>query len=475
MEVKIYLNDLKYRYEVYQLFNVYFSMSNIDFVEEDKSDYKVYIDDETLKFIYKDYQRKEKISEEKKHSIRRFIFICLRELTNDIYPWGILIGIRPSKIALKLLKEGNTEEEVINIFKERYLAHEDKAKLCIDVARAEERIVNKDKNNIAVYIGMAFCPTRCVYCSFTANPIAAHKKMVMPYIEALIKEINGMSSYIKEKNLNIESVYFGGGTPTSVNDEEFAMVMKEIYDNFIKDNNVKEFTVECGRPDSINKNKLQTMKDYKVNRISINPQTMNDKTLKLIGRNHTSEDIIEKFNMARNLGFEHINMDLIIGLPGEGYEEFLNTKNEIIKLKPDSITIHGLALKRGSAMYENFVLKKGIEVTLQDEIIKMYAETKILGDSLGLSPYYMYRQKNMVGNMENLGYAKKGKECIYNIQMIEEKQTIIALGAAAVSKVVFLEEDRLERFPNLKDLHEYIRRIDEMIKRKKGLLDTLYN
>ncbi|VCT84032.1 coproporphyrinogen III oxidase [Clostridium neonatale] len=475
MEVKIYLNDLKYRYEVYQLFNVYFSMSNIDFVEEDKSDYKVYIDDETLKFIYKDYQRKEKISEEKKHSIRRFIFICLRELTNDIYPWGILIGIRPSKIALKLLKEGNTEEEVINIFKERYLAHEDKAKLCIDVARAEERIVNKDKNNIAVYIGMAFCPTRCVYCSFTANPIAAHKKMVMPYIEALIKEINGMSSYIKEKNLNIESVYFGGGTPTSVNDEEFAMVMKEIYDNFIKDNNVKEFTVECGRPDSINKNKLQTMKDYKVNRISINPQTMNDKTLKLIGRNHTSEDIIEKFNMARNLGFEHINMDLIIGLPGEGYEEFLNTKNEIIKLKPDSITIHGLALKRGSAMYENFVLKKGIEVTLQDEIIKMYAETKNLGDSLGLSPYYMYRQKNMVGNMENLGYAKKGKECIYNIQMIEEKQTIIALGAAAVSKVVFLEEDRLERFPNLKDLHEYIRRIDEMIKRKKGLLDTLYN
>ncbi|CAI3640247.1 Oxygen-independent coproporphyrinogen-III oxidase like protein [Clostridium neonatale] len=475
MEVKIYLNDLKYRYEVYQLFNIYFSMSNIDFVEKDKSDYKVYIDDETLKFIYKDYQRKEKISEEKKHSIRRFIFICLRELTNDIYPWGILIGIRPSKIALKLLKEGNTEEEVINIFKERYLAHEDKAKLCIDVARAEERTVNKDKNNIAVYIGMAFCPTRCVYCSFTANPIAAHKKMVMPYIEALIKEINGMSSYIKEKNLNIESVYFGGGTPTSVNDEEFAMVMKEIYDNFIKDNNVKEFTVECGRPDSINKNKLQTMKDYKVNRISINPQTMNDKTLKLIGRNHTSEDIIEKFNMARNLGFEHINMDLIIGLPGEGYEEFLNTKNEIIKLKPDSITIHGLALKRGSAMYENFVLKKGIEVTLQDEIIKMYAETKNLGDSLGLSPYYMYRQKNMVGNMENLGYAKKGKECIYNIQMIEEKQTIIALGAAAVSKVVFLEEDRLERFPNLKDLHEYIRRIDEMIKRKKGLLDTLYN
>lgn len=474
MEVKINLNDLKYRYEVYQLFNVYFSMNNINFVTKDESEYEVYIDDNTLKFTHKDYFKEEPIGEDIKNSLRRFIFVCLRDLTKDIYPWGILIGIRPSKIALKLLKEGNSEDEVIKIFKEKYLAHEDKARLCIDVAKAEERIVNKDKNNIAIYIGMAFCPTRCVYCSFTANPIGTHKKMVKPYVEALIREISGMSEYIKEKKLNIESVYFGGGTPTSVSDEEFSLVMKEIYNNFIKGNNVKEFTVECGRPDSINRNKLQRMKDYEVNRISINPQTMNDETLKLIGRNHTSKDIIEKFNMAREIGFEDINMDLIIGLPGEGYKEFLHTKEELIKLKPDSITIHGLALKRGSTMYENFILKKGIEVTPQEEIIKMYEETKKLGDSLGLSPYYMYRQKNMVGNMENLGYAKKGNECIYNIQMIEERQTIIALGAAAVSKVIFLEEDRLERFPNLKDLHEYVTRIDEMIERKKELLDTLY-
>ncbi|MBE6072565.1 MAG: coproporphyrinogen III oxidase [Clostridium butyricum] len=474
MAVKINLNDLKYRYEVYQLFNVYFSMNSIDFVTKDESEYEVYIDDKTLKFTHKEYFKEEPIGEDVKNSLRRFIFVCLRDLTKDIYPWGILIGIRPSKIALKLLKEGNSEDEVIEIFKEKYLAHEDKARLCIDVAKAEERIVNKDKNSIAIYIGMAFCPTRCVYCSFTANPIGTHKKMVKPYVEALIKEINGMSEYVKEKKLNIESVYFGGGTPTSVNDEEFSLVMKEIYNNFIKDNNVKEFTVECGRPDSINRNKLQTMKEYEVNRISINPQTMNDETLKLIGRNHTSKDIIEKFNMAREIGFEDINMDLIIGLPGEGYKEFLHTKEELIKLKPDSITIHGLALKRGSTMYENFVLKKGIEVTAQEEIIKMYEETKKLGDSLELSPYYMYRQKNMVGNMENLGYAKKGNECIYNIQMIEERQTIIALGAAAVSKIIFLEEDRIERFPNLKDLHEYVTRIDEMIERKKELLDTLY-
>ena len=201
---------------------------------------------------------------------------------------------------------------------------------------------------------------------------------------------------------------------------------------------------------------------------------MNDKTLKLIGRTHSVEDIKDKFKMARDLGFDDINMDIIIGLPGEGHAEMIKTRDEIIKLKPDSITIHGLALKRGSVMYEKFVLEKGIEVTPQEEIVKMYEESRNLAEALDLSPYYMYRQKNMVGNMENLGYAKEGKECIYNIQMIEERQTIIALGAAAVSKVVFLEEDRLERFPNLKDLHEYTSRIDEMIEGKKKLLDTLY-
>ncbi|WP_294155291.1 coproporphyrinogen III oxidase [uncultured Clostridium sp.] len=474
MEIKVNLNNLKYRYEVYQLFNVYFPMNDIQFLDKEQADYIVYIDESRLSFQYKEYFKEESLGEDIKNSLRRFLFLCLRDLTNDIYPWGILIGIRPSKIALKFLKEGKTEEEIIEIFKEKYIAHAEKAKLCIDVAKAEERIVNQDSKNIAIYIGMAFCPTKCMYCSFTSNPIGSHKKMVMPYVESLIKEIREISIYVREKNLNVETVYFGGGTPTSVSDGEFMMVMDGIYNGFIKDGNVKEFTVECGRPDTLNKTKLQIMKECNVTRISINPQTMNDKTLKLIGRTHSSEDIKEKFKMARKLGFEDINMDIIIGLPGEGHAEVLKTKEELLKLKPDSITVHGLALKRGSIMYENFVLKKGIPLTPHEEIVKMYAESKNLAEELGLSPYYMYRQKNMVGNMENLGYAKEGKECIYNIQMIEERQTIIALGAAAVSKVVFLEEDRLERFPNLKDLNEYVTRIDEMIERKKELLNSLY-
>lgn len=475
MEIKVNLNNLKYRYEVYQLFNIYFPMDEIKFLEKDQSDYIFYIDDEIMKFKHKEYFKEESLGEDIKNSLRRFLFLCLRDLTNDVYPWGILIGIRPSKIALKLLNEGKSEEEIIDIFKEKYLAHECKAKLCIDVAKAEERIVNKSNDTIAIYIGMAFCPTKCMYCSFTSNPIGSNKNMVVHYVRSLMKEVREISRYVKEKKLNVETVYFGGGTPTSVSDSEFMMIMNEIYDSFIIDGNVKEFTVECGRPDTLNITKLQIMKDYNVTRISINPQTMNDKTLKLIGRTHSCEDIKEKFNMARQLGFDDINMDIIIGLPGEGHAEFLKTKDEILKLKPDSITVHGLALKRGSTMYENFVLKKGIPITPNKEIVKMYMESKSLAENLGLLPYYMYRQKNMVGNMENLGYAKHGKECIYNIQMIEERQTIIALGAAAVSKVVFLEEDRLERFPNLKDLNEYITRIDEMIERKKELLDTLYN
>lgn len=210
MEIKVNLNNLKYRYEVYQLFNVYFPMNEIQFLEKDEADYIFYIDEQIMKFQYKEYFKEESLGEDIKNSLRRFLFLCLRDLTNDVYPWGILIGIRPSKIALKLLNEGKSEEEIIDIFKEKYLAHADKARLCMDVAKAEERIVNKDNNTIAIYIGMAFCPTKCMYCSFTSNPIGSHKKMVMPYVQSLMKEIKEISKYVKEKKLNVETVYFGG-------------------------------------------------------------------------------------------------------------------------------------------------------------------------------------------------------------------------------------------------------------------------
>ncbi|MDU4937416.1 MAG: coproporphyrinogen III oxidase [Clostridium sp.] len=475
MDINIKLNDLKYRYDVYQMFNIYFPLDKINFSELE-GDYHVEITDDKVSFSYNDINREEYKNDNEyyKETIKKVIFKALRDITGDEYPWGTLVGIRPSKIALKHLREGKSEEEVKEIFFEKHITSEEKAQLCIDVAEFEDKYVNKDPKNIAIYVGMAFCPTRCLYCSFAANPIGGNKKLVNPYLEALTYEIEEIKKYVDEKGLRIESVYFGGGTPTAVNDEEFENLMNKIYNSFVENRELKEFTVECGRPDSITLNKLQTMKKYDVTRISINPQTMNDETLKLIGRGHTSQDVIDKFKMARELGFEDINMDMIIGLPGEGLEEAKITAREIKKLSPDSLTIHGLSLKRGSIMYENFILKKGLGLKSQEEIMKMYEESKNLAKELELTPYYMYRQKNMVGNMENLGYSKKGKECIYNIQMIEDKQTIIALGADAVTKVVFLENDRIERFGNVKDIKEYVNRIKEMVDGKIALLDTLY-
>ena len=472
MEIKIKLNDMKYRYDVYQMFNIYFPLDEIKFLDD--GDYIVNILDNKVEFINSDYYKETEISENIKEDIKRLVFSSLKYITEEEYPWGILVGIRPYKIALKYLEEGKTEEEIIEIFKKKHLASEEKAKLCIEIAKTEVSFVNNDSKNIAIYIGMAFCPTRCFYCSFAANPIMGNKKLVNPYLEALIYEIREMKKYIDERGLNIETVYFGGGTPTAVNNEEFELIMQEAYDAFVKGKGLKEFTVECGRPDSITKEKLATMKKFNVTRISINPQTMNDETLKMIGRGHNSKDVIEKFNLARSMGFNDINMDMIIGLPGEGIKEVLHTKEEILKLHPDSLTVHGLSLKRASILYENFILKKGIQVKKQAELADMYEESRILAKKLGLHPYYMYRQKNMVGNMENLGYSRKGAECIYNIQMIEDKQTIIALGADAVSKVVFLEEGRIERFANIKDVREYCNRIEEMVEGKKKLLDTLY-
>ncbi|MBU5454327.1 coproporphyrinogen III oxidase [Caproiciproducens sp. MSJ-32] len=472
MKIVIKLNDLKYRYDVFQMFNIYYPLDEIKFQEE--GEYILNIFEGKANFKYKDYFKEINTSEHIKDDIKKLVFSSLKDITGDYYPWGTLVGIRPSKIALKHLEEGFSEEKIVEIFQEKYLASEEKAKLCIEIAKKEKNFVNKDEKNIGVYIGMAFCPTRCFYCSFTANPIGSNKKNINPYLNALSYEISEMEQYINERNLNIESVYFGGGTPTSVNNKDFEFIMEKIYNSFILNRNVKEFTVECGRPDSITIEKLETMKKYNTTRISINPQTMNDKTLKMIGRGHTSKEVIEVFKLARKLGFDDINMDIIIGLPGEGINEVKHTVEEILKLKPDSLTVHGLSLKRASILHENFILKKGIQLKKQSELSEMYEASRNLAKELGLEPYYMYRQKNMVGNMENIGYSKRGKENLYNIEMIEDKQTIIALGADAVSKVVFFDNNRIERFGNVKDIKEYINRISEMVEEKKKLLDTLY-
>ncbi len=473
MKINIKLNDMSYRYEVYQIFNIYFSSMDIKF--EEPYNYYVNINENSVNCGFegkvRDYNFHGELT--KKENIRMSLFCFLKELTKKEYPWGTLIGIRPSKIALKLM-ESHTDEEIFSYFTKHSITKEDKIRLCIEVARAEQKYIKNHKKTISLYIGMPFCPTKCLYCSFASNSISAAKDLVEKYIDALIYELDRTMEYIAENNLKVQCVYFGGGTPTSVSDGQFERVMKRIYDNFITKHALEEFTVECGRPDSITINKLASMKKYNVDRISVNPQTMNDKTLKLIGRSHSSGDVAEKFHMARNLGFKNINMDIIIGLPYEDLQDVRNTCRKVYELKPDNLTVHGLSIKRGSRLYEKIINTDSYTEIHQNEIIEMFSQSRALADSLNMEPYYMYRQKNMVGNMENVGYSIPGMEGIYNIQMIEESQTIIACGADAVTKVIFPEENRIERAANLKEVREYITRIDELINKKTELLNTLF-
>jgi len=267
------------------------------------------------------------------------------------------------------------------------------------------------------------------------------------------------------KDRKLDSVYIGGGTPTSIPIRELERIIQTVYQEFGE--HIKEFTVEAGRPDTIDKEVLQMLKDNNINRISINPQTMNDKTLKIIGRNHSSQDIIKAYNMAKDIGIPTINMDLIIGLPGEGIEEIGHTLNLLGKLDPENLTVHTLAVKRGSKYSENIDKfdRKDIDI-----IQNMIDETKLFAEKMHLNPYYLYRQKHMLGNFENIGYAKEGYECIYNISMMEEKETIIGAGMGSSSKIYYMRENRIGRIPNFKDLKEYINRIDELLEKKKNCL-----
>jgi len=401
-----------------------------------------------------------------KREIKRQVYLALVQYTKKEMPWGVLTGIRPAKIVHEMLDKGFNKEQIFERLKSYYFLSDKKADVVYDIALTEKTILdNTEPDTVSVYIGIPFCPTRCLYCSFTSNPIKKYEKTVESYLAALSKEMRSVGEIIRSNNLKIQSIYIGGGTPTSIDVHYLGTLLEEVESNFCFDF-VKEYTLEAGRPDSITLEKLQTIARSRVNRISINPQTMRDETLLRIGRSHTSADIVEAFNMARKLKFDNINMDIIAGLPGEKLEDFMYTLEEIKKLGPESITVHTMSIKRASRLNEekdNYRLAEGTEVagmvdTAYDFIRKM-----------GLIPYYLYRQKNILGNLENIGYAVPGAESIYNVQIMEERQTIIALGAGAITKLVYPGENRIERVFNVKNVEEYIARIDEMIQRKKDM------
>ena len=406
---------------------------------------------------------------ETKNRIKRNLYRLLEKRTGRSLPWGTLTGIRPTKIPMTKLEEGWSREEIADFMKETYFAGDDKIALSVEIAERERELLSRIsyENGYSLYVGIPFCPTTCLYCSFTSYPIGKWEKRMDEYLGALFRELEYTADRMKGKVL--DTVYFGGGTPTSLSAEHLDQVISKVEELFDL-SGVQEFTVEAGRPDSITREKLEVLKRHGITRISINPQTMNQKTLDVIGRRHTVDMVKEKFALAREMGFDSINMDLIIGLPGERMEDVAHTLEEVRRLSPDSLTVHSLALKRAARLNLEWDQYADMGMVNTQEMIDLTAR---FAREMGMEPYYLYRQKNMAGNFENVGYSLPGKACIYNILIMEEMQTIAACGAGTTTKVVFPQENRRERTENVKDVDQYIQRIDEMIERKEKLLSQI--
>ena len=402
---------------------------------------------------------------EAKSVVKRLVYGILSEDTDKMLPWGTLTGIRPTKIPMAMLEEGASDGAITSYMEQTYLTSPEKTALSLEIAKREREVL-KDvdyQNGYSLYIGIPFCPTTCLYCSFTSYPVKKWAPRMDEYLDALFKEID--YTRLQFAGRPLDSIYIGGGTPTTLEPEHLERLLTKVEESFDL-SHVKEWTVEAGRPDSITMEKLKVLKRHPVTRISINPQTMKAETLKIIGRRHTPEQIREAYAMAREAGMDNINMDLIMGLPEENLDDVRHTMEELTVMAPDSITVHSLAIKRAARLN---TMKEQYAHMRFENTEEMMDLTAAYCRRLGLEPYYLYRQKNMAGNFENVGYALPGKAGIYNILIMEEKQTIVALGAGSTTKAVF-PDGRIERCDNVKDIDQYLTRIDEMIDRKRKLL-----
>ena len=380
-----------------------------------------------------------------------------------LLPWGDLTGVRPTKIAMSQLKEGKSLSDAVQNYVDVYAVSERKAALAAKVAEKELGLTSDIDldNDYCLYIGIPFCPSRCLYCSFTSYPIALYQDKAEKYIDKLNEELAFVAERYKDRNL--VAIYVGGGTPTAISHELLDKMLGQV-ENVFDLTKLREFTVEAGRPDSITADKLRVLRKHGVTRISINPQTMNDETLKTIGRAHTAAQAKEAFAMARQEGFDNINMDLISGLPGENLDSMRHTLEEVKALSPESITVHSLAIKRAANLKQQMSEYGDMINQDMNEMLDMVSDAAM---ELDMEPYYLYRQKNIGGNLENVGYSKDGLECLYNILIMEEMTDIVAVGAGASTKLTYHSENRVERVENCKSVDVYIERFDEMISRKK--------
>ncbi len=409
--------------------------------------------------IEKDTPQQEKLV------LAQILIKCLNKITGYNSPWGVLTGIRPAKL-LRKFSDDFGEEAAKKIFIEDFYASKSKTDLCFECAMSEDKIISLSKpNDVSLYISIPFCPTRCSYCSFVSHSVKDAKKLIPGYIELLCKEIEETGKIVKELNLNVKTIYVGGGTPTTLSAEQLIHILGKVKESFdLK--NVLEYTVEAGRPDTVTEKKLLALKSFDVTRISINPQTMQEDVLKSIGRNHTAQMTLDAFILARNLGFNNINMDLIAGLDNDTLEGFADTLQKVIDLGPESITVHSLSMKRASSLTaKKFEYDFSYGKMASEMVDLAYSKLKFND----YNPYYMYRQSKTVGNLENVGYAKQGFESLYNVYIMDETHTILACGASAVTKLKDCKTGDIERIFNYKYPYEYINNFDEILERKKKI------
>lgn len=411
------------------------------------------ITDDTIVFNEENYSDK--------NLIKQQIYDTLSLLTGKSPEWGILTGIRPVKLTGEMVEEIG-EEATSKRLTEYFYIQKEKTELLLEMYREQVKTIGiAPENSAGVYIGIPFCPTRCIYCSFASNQVPDTE--IEKYLKALHQEIEYVGLAMKETGRFAESIYIGGGTPTTLTHTQLDQLICAVKKHFDLEK-LKEFSIEAGRPDTITEAKLRVMKSHGIDRLSINPQSMKDETMTLIGRNHTAQQVREAFALAKSIGFDNINADVIAGLPEESVEDFADSIEELVKLGADSITIHCLAVKRASKLIDidkDFHYKQALVVA------KMLETSREIMEKYDYLPYYLYRQKHMAGAYENTGYAIKGKECIYNMRIMDEHQAIIALGAGGISKSYYPLENRLERVANVTNYQEYMNRIEEMFDRKE--------
>ena len=396
----------------------------------------------------------------------QLLYKLLCDFTGLTQPWGILTGVRPVKL-LRRLAEESSEEQAVKKFENDFFVSNEKIALSRETEHNERKILELSKpESFSLYVGIPFCPSRCSYCSFVMASIERAEKLIEPYTKLLCEEIKRTAEIANKLGLRLETVYFGGGTPTTLSAEQLDTVLGTVNNSFDM-STCREFTVEAGRPDTIDIEKLFALKENKVDRISINPQTVNDEVLKTIGRKHTAQQFFDAFELARKCGFDNINTDLIAGLPTDTPESFKNSLDSIVRLNAECITVHTLCMKRASRL-----TTEGVTLDLQQarDAREMLAYTQnILGQNEYI-PYYMYRQSRMVGNLENVGWSKRGFESLYNVYVMDETHTILACGSGGVTKLKRNNPDYLERIFNFKYPYEYIDRFDELIQRKSGIM-----